>query len=168
MMASLHDKLQSKYGNSDAIAMMVENMKLEMRKKTSRDDCLRLVGISVKEMADSLKLPDDTMMAGRLQYRCLSCNHSSALMHDDVADKVIHAGLSTVPSSVSQMFQPQNQLVLATYPNGRAGALRPLQRQSQAMIPSERLVTGTEDPSLARRQKRQPSTRAQTADSKSR
>ena len=45
MMASLHDKLQSKYGNSDAIAMMVENMKLEMRKKTSRDDCLRLVGI---------------------------------------------------------------------------------------------------------------------------
>ena len=36
MMASLHDKLQSKYGNSDAIAMMVENLKLDVRRKTNR------------------------------------------------------------------------------------------------------------------------------------
>ena len=74
MMASLHDKLQSKYGNSDAIAMMVESLKLDVRRKTTRDDVLRLVGASVKEMADQLKLPDDTLMAGRLQYRCLVCS----------------------------------------------------------------------------------------------
>ena len=74
MMASLHDKLQSKYGNSDAIAMMVESLKLDVRRKTTRDDVLRLVGASVKEMADQLKLPDDTLMAGRLQFRCLVCS----------------------------------------------------------------------------------------------
>ena len=44
MMASLHDKLQSKYGNSDAIAMMVESLKLDVRRKTDGDDVLRLVG----------------------------------------------------------------------------------------------------------------------------
>ena len=133
MMASLHDKLQSKYGNSDAVAMMVESLKLDVRRKTTREDVLRLVGASVKEMADQLKLPDDTLMAGRLQFRCLVCNHSLPQMHDGMAEKVVHAGLTPEssahqPSAAPQMFKQPNQLVLATYPNGRAGALRPLQR----------------------------------------
>jgi hypothetical protein len=165
MMASLHDKLQSKYGNSDAIAMMVENLKLDVRRKTNRDDVLRLVGASVKEMADQLKLPDDTLMAGRLQYRCLTCNHSLPQMHDNMAEKVIHAGVAPVsstqaaPGPVPQMFKQPNQLVLATYPNGRAGALRPLQRQQQAATPmSQTQLSGTGDSSLGNRNRR-----AQTA-----
>jgi hypothetical protein len=166
MMASLHDKLQSKYGNSDAIAMMVESLKLDVRRKTTRDDVLRLVGASVKEMADQLKLPDDTLMAGRLQFRCLVCNHALPQMHDNMAEKVIHAGVTPEssarePSAVPTMFRQPNQLVLATYPNGRAGALRPLQRQQAASVPTMG-ADGTADQSLARRQSKS-SRRAQTA-----
>ena len=50
MMASLHDKLQSKYGNSDAIAMMVESLKLDVRRKTTRDDVLRLLRTTREDM----------------------------------------------------------------------------------------------------------------------
>ena len=57
-------------------------------------------------------------------------------------------------------FHP-NQLVLATYPNGRAGALRPLQRQQAASVPTMG-ADGTADQSLARRQSKS-SRRAQTA-----
>ena len=167
MMASLHDKLQSKYGNSDAVAMMVESLKLDVRRKTTREDVLRLVGASVKEMADQLKLPDDTLMAGRLQFRCLVCNHSLPQMHDGMAEKVVHAGLTPEssahqPSAVPQMFKQPNQLVLATYPNGRAGALRPLQRHQGPATPMGAPVDGIADASLAQRQSKSGK-RAQTA-----
>ena len=104
-------------------------------------------------------------MAGRLQYRCLTCNHTLPQMHDNMAEKVIHAGVAPVsstqaaPGPVPQMFKQPNQLVLATYPNGRAGALRPLQRQQQAATPmSQTQLAGTGDSSLSNRNRR-----AQTA-----
>ena len=40
-----------------------------------------------------------------------------------------YIGASHTRPYVPQTYESQNQLILASYPNGRGGALRPLQRQ---------------------------------------
>ena len=138
-------------GSSEMIAMMVENLRLDLRNKTSRSDVLRLTAAIVEQMSSQLQ-PSDTLMAGTVPLRCISCGqHTKGSMHKDVAEKVVHDGLNPngqpggqqqVNGSVKQMHKkPHNQLVMATYPNGRAGALRPLQPQG---MPQHNLsATGT-------------------------
>ena len=138
-------------GSSEMIAMMVENLRLDLRNKTSRSDVLRLTAAIVEQMSSQLQ-PSDTLMAGTVPLRCISCGqHTKGSMHKDVAEKVVHDGLNPngqpggqqqVNGSVKQMHKkPHNQLVMATYPNGRAGALRPLQPQG---MPQQNLsATGT-------------------------
>ena len=56
-------------------------------------------------------------------------------MHKEVAERVVHDGISNVGllgpvAPVKKVHANRgNQLIMATYPNGRAGALRPLQPQ---------------------------------------
>ena len=47
-----------------------------------------------------------------------------------------YIGASQTRPNVPQTYENPNQLILASYPNGRGGALRPLQRQEPAHLSS--------------------------------
>lgn len=40
-------------------------------------------------MAELLKIPDDGLMVGKLQYRCLACNGPTNKLHDCLAEKMV-------------------------------------------------------------------------------
>ena len=109
-------------------------MKRELPRKVTKEDVLRLLAKAIKDMSEKLKAPDDAMMVGRVPYRCIACNNTAG-MHGKQADKVVHAGLS--PVSATDVSR-HSVIVQATYSSGRAGALKPLQRQSAPGIPVSR------------------------------
>ena len=134
------------------LAAVVENLRLDMRGKTSRADVLRLTAAVVEQMSAQLAPPpNDTLMAATVPLRCISCGQVDRRqgMHNNVAEHIVHDGLTSDGGVAPQQRRagaPQggggprqthakrsNQLVMATYPNGRAGALRPLQPQGAPM-----------------------------------
>ena len=124
---------------SDLLAMMVEQLKLDLRNKTSRADVLRLSASLMEQMTQQMMhqmVPPDNVMAGTQPLRCISCGQQPmGGMHKEVAERVVHDGISNVGllgpvAPVKKVHANRgNQLIMATYPNGRAGALRPLQPQ---------------------------------------
>ena len=124
---------------SDLLAMMVEQLKLDLRNKTSRADVLRLSASLMEQMTQQMMhqmVPPDNVMAGTQPLRCISCGQQPmGGMHKEVAQRVVHDGISNVGllgpvAPVKKVHANRgNQLIMATYPNGRAGALRPLQPQ---------------------------------------
>ncbi|KAH8069564.1 hypothetical protein JL721_5874 [Aureococcus anophagefferens] len=114
MLSSLQDRIVSKLGGANAaLSGEIASMKRELPRKVAREDVLRMLAKGIREVSEKLKSPDDAMMVGRVPYRCIACNTTSG-MHDKQAAKV------------------------AAYSTGRAGALRPLQRQGPAGIPVSR------------------------------
>ena len=138
-------------GPADSVlAAVVENLRLDMRGKTSRADVLRLTAAVVEQMSAQLAPQNDTLMAATFPLRCISCGQVDRRqgMHGSVAERIVHDGLTSDGGVAPQQRRagaPQgggprqthakrsNQLVMATYPNGRAGALRPLQPQGAPM-----------------------------------
>jgi hypothetical protein len=43
----------------------------------------------LEDMADLLRIPEDGLMLGKLQYRCLSCNGPTSKLHDALAEKMV-------------------------------------------------------------------------------
>ena len=148
LVSGLQDKVLGKWsGASDALLMIIEAMKMDVRRKTTRNDVMRLIAASLKEMGDVMRVPDDTLMAGT--SRCLACN-SLGGMTKSAADPVYSGALPMVPSTYAPSAsgisfnsstdrtgkRPNpHQLILASYPNGRGGALRPLQTHASPMVP---------------------------------
>lgn len=139
MLSSLQDRIISKVGGANAtLAGEIAHIKRDLPRKVAREDVLRMLAKGIKEVSEKLKSPDDSLMVGRVPYRCISCNQPTG-MHGKQADKVVHAGLSPVSSTLPpDQHQRQSVVVQASYSTGRAGALRPLQRQSAPGIPISR------------------------------
>lgn len=136
MMKTLEQDLAERFGDSRTIQIILENLKLDLRKKTTKGDVLGLVNGVVGEIEKKMALPDDSLMAGRTPVRCLSCNNTiNGAMHSNLAKHINHNKLPVVSSTMSSMNRGyssavEDSVVLATYPNGRGGALRALQPQS--------------------------------------
>ena len=87
----------------------------------------------MKDLGDSMHVPDDTLMAGTSQLRCLSCNLPMHRMHDRKALPVPVGGLPAVPSTsgtFSKWNDAQSTLGSGTRryvpTEGRPGGLRSL------------------------------------------
>ncbi|EGB12071.1 hypothetical protein AURANDRAFT_61396 [Aureococcus anophagefferens] len=139
MLSSLQDRIVSKLGGANAaLSGEIASMKRELPRKVAREDVLRMLAKGIREVSEKLKSPDDAMMVGRVPYRCIACNNTSG-MHDKQAAKVVHAGLSPVSATLPPDARGHHPVIVqAAYSTGRAGALRPLQRQGPAGIPVSR------------------------------
>ncbi|KAH8056045.1 hypothetical protein JL722_7875 [Aureococcus anophagefferens] len=139
MLSSLQDRIVSKLGGANAaLSGEIASMKRELPRKVAREDVLRMLAKGIREVSEKLKSPDDAMMVGRVPYRCIACNTTSG-MHDKQAAKVVHAGLSPVSATLPPDARGHHPVIVqAAYSTGRAGALRPLQRQGPAGIPVSR------------------------------
>ena len=172
---------------------MLENFKYEIRRKTTRDEVLRLVSAMLGEATESMRrevtaLQDDPVWtlrtatmddqkAGRMKFKVFrgsaaslysraspgggvngnasvgSAGSATIMQHShplqqaqDAAATVYeeatlpadavsvgYVGASHTRPHVPQTYDHPNQLILASYPNGRGGALRPLQRQDPGL-----------------------------------
>ncbi|GMI48822.1 hypothetical protein TrCOL_g8053 [Triparma columacea] len=131
--------------SSNRIQIIIEDMKHKLNEKPAKNTVRALVEAKIKEAKNSLQAPDDTLMFGVTQARCLSCNQEYPHVHGERAKPVLH-GLAPVSSTV-----PDHKLLNATaqYPHGRAGALRPLGLGGKPGVPrnSSRSGTGNQSPS---------------------
>ena len=154
---------------------LFEVLKYEMRRKTTREDVLRLVNAHLKQVAEVIER-EFNVLRGQIVMQSVqslaqrhydrlgseaslmstsssvgggSLNASQRVAHKRVFRGGMQAGngganargppdvkelsmmgVGNRRTEVPQTFSPrQNQLVLASYPNGRGGALRPLHRQ---------------------------------------
>jgi len=73
-----------------------------------------------------------------LAPRAALCQNATMAFDDQAlpaeAVSIGYVGASQTMPNVPQTYENQNQLILASYPNGRGGALRPLQRQEPASL----------------------------------
>jgi len=69
MVGKLEVAMKTAVGSSEATAALLQSLKMEVKSKTTRSDVLGLVVARLEEMADLLKIPEDGLMAGKLQYR---------------------------------------------------------------------------------------------------
>jgi hypothetical protein len=120
-------------------------MKHKLNEKPAKNTVRALVEAKIREAKNSLQAPDDTLMLGVTQARCLSCNQEYPHVHGERAKPVLH-GLAPVSSTV-----PDHKILNASaqYPHGRAGALRPLGLGGKPGVPrnSLRASTGNQSPS---------------------
>lgn len=150
--ASLADRLDADFTRRAVSRETFDRLRRDLDAKTDQHDVLKL--IAMRMTAADRKLPSDNLMIGVLNYRCLGCNRPACGLHDKPADKVVHAGLSPVPSTVAfNAAQPhddhtprsatnKDRRSQTSYPHtaaysssGRLGALRPLHRQTSPGIP---------------------------------
>ena len=144
MLRGMETTLSAQFGDSRAIQIILENLKLDLRRKVTRNEVLDFVKSSIDQVKDKMKMPDDMLMAGKTNFRCLSCNQTLPHMHGTPAKKVPHKALSPVSSTFANSRRPymvENGIVLATYPHGRAGALRPMGMTGKSGIPRDSLYS---------------------------
>ena len=137
---TLQTELSAQFGDSRALQIILENLKLDLRRKVSKQEVLGYVKSTMDGIKDRMTKPDDLLMAGKTGFRCLSCNQTLPHMHGTPAKTVPHKALSPVSSTFAESRRPymvENGVVLATYPHGRSGALRPMGLGGKPGVPRD-------------------------------
>ena len=102
------DRLEQQLGADTAhLDAQLDQLRLQVQRKTTREDVSRLVLKGIREVSERLKQPDDSLMIGSLNYRCIGCNQTVGNVHAKISDKVVHAGLNPVSkhnTRVSRFF----------------------------------------------------------------
>ena len=78
MLKELESTLAARFGDSRTIQIILENLKLDLRKKTTKNDVMGLMSKVMDDIQNKMALPDDNLMAGHIPYRCLCCNGSNS------------------------------------------------------------------------------------------
>ena len=126
MLQDLEEALSEKVGNGRTLQTILNNMKIEMKMKTNRDDVFSLVKQIVGETKQGIQDTKDSLMVGRKSsYRCLGCDR---LFPNGINGKrarpINHKAL---PSS-NVLTKGQRDYLSRI---GRPGALRPLHVSSR-------------------------------------
>lgn len=108
----------------------IESLRRKIASKVDKEEVLRLLATTIKP--ESTRRPSsDALMIGALKYKCLGCNRLMSKMHDRHADKVVHAGLSPIPSTHSN--KPSTA--------GPESSLRPLRLHREPSVPRPKPLT---------------------------
>ncbi len=139
MLAELETALKLQFGDSRTIQTIIENLKMDLRRKVTKKEVLSILGTSMDEVTEKLRNPDDTLMIGRIPARCLSCNQTVP-MHKSRAKTVNHKMMSPISSTFAdsgrgQYLVENGVVVMAKNASGRGGALKPLGLRSPPGIP---------------------------------
>jgi len=138
MIADLEETLSQRNGHDHTIQMILENIKIELRQRMTRTEVLSLVKHLLDEAKQGLRSTKESLMVGRVPYRCLGCNQTFPNgVNGRVAQKVNHKSL---PSSGGYMATGLYSQKRQGRIRGRLGALRPLQLSH---IPARPRTTGT-------------------------
>ena len=146
MLGALGEDLRADLdGASSKLTTAIDNITRSSNRSVSKDDVVALIAHHASNILNAHQPPDDTMMVGALQYRCLGCAKLNGNVHGVHADKVVHSGLRPIPSTqapphpyrpngtTSVDSSPQHLAAYATA--GRGGALRPLRRHVPPSTP---------------------------------
>ncbi len=139
MLNDLSMSVNSQLGDSRTFQILIENMKLDLRRKVTKTEVMSFVRSSIEDVRERLQPPDDALMIGRSPLRCICCNQQYPTMHSSPAKFLPHRSLNPVSATLADRTHlphlVENTVVLATYPHGRSGALRPMGLQSTPGVP---------------------------------
>jgi hypothetical protein len=146
MLVDIEASLSQQFGSSRTLQLIMDNLKIDLRRKVTRSEVMSLVAQSVESARAGFQPPDDQLMIGKIPVRCLGCNQTMNKMHNSKATKVLHMNLSPVSATVSpngnsirrsntQPYLLEDGVVVGTFTRGRQGALRPLQRAYTPLKP---------------------------------
>ena len=104
------------------------------------DVCIRIYFHTYEAPLNHRPLLLLSLSLSRRSFRCLSCNQTLPHMHGSPAKTVPHKALSPVSSTFADSRRPylvENGVVLAQYPHGRQGALRPMGLAGKPGVPRD-------------------------------
>jgi len=98
MLQELEDALQQRLGGTgQTVRIILNNMKSELKQKVTRDEVMNAVGRMIGDAKQGVQNNRETLMIGRVPYRCLGCNQAyPGGVNGRMARKVNHRAL---PSS---------------------------------------------------------------------
>ncbi len=93
MMKKIEHAMAERLGADNTLQLIMENLRLEMKQKMTKQEVLTLVKHAFSEAKVGIQNTKSTLMIGRTSYKCLGCNQSFPGVNGIRAPKVNHDAL---------------------------------------------------------------------------